>query len=73
MTTTSTRIGDAATAASDTVNATADYVSKTADKLRDDLGTGERRMREVVEEYPLACFFGAVVAGYLVGRIATRL
>jgi len=73
MTTTTTRLGDAATAASETVNATADYVSKTADKVRDELGTGERRMREVVEDYPLACFFGAVVAGYLVGRIATRL
>jgi hypothetical protein len=73
MTATSTRIGEAATAAGETMTATADYVAKTADKLRDDLGTGERRARELVEEYPLTCFVGAVVAGYLIGRIATRL
>lgn len=73
MPATTTRLGDAATAASETMTATADYVTKTADKLRDDLGTGDKRVRELVEEYPLTCFLGAVVAGYLVGRIATRL
>lgn len=72
MTVTSTRIGEAATAASETLTATAEYVSKTTDKVRDELGTSERRVREIVEEYPLTCFFGAVVTGYLVGRIATR-
>lgn len=73
MSATTTRIGEAATAASETANAAADYVTKTADKLRGEFGTNERRMRELVEEYPLTCFFGAVLTGYLVGRIATRL
>ena len=72
MTETSTRLGEAASAASEAVNATADYVNKTSDQLRDQFGTTERRAREFIEEYPLTCFFGAIVAGYLVGRIATR-
>jgi predicted transcriptional regulator len=72
MTATSTRLGEAATAASEAVNATTDYVTKTTDRVRDELGTTERRAREIIEEYPLTCFFGAIVAGYLVGRVATR-
>ncbi len=73
MTATGTRIEDAAKSATETMNATADYVTKQADELRERFTGSERRMREIVEEYPLTCFFGAVVAGYLVGRIATRL
>ena len=69
---TSTRIGEAASAATEAVTATADYVAKTTDRVRGELGTTDRRAREIVEEYPLTCFFGAVVAGYLIGRIATR-
>jgi hypothetical protein len=72
-TATTTRLGEAANAAAETASEAADYVSKTADKLRDDLGSTERRARELVEEYPLTCFLGAVVAGYLLGRIATRM
>ncbi len=66
MTATSTRIDEAATAAGDAM-------SGTADRLRDEFDTTERRIRKFVEEYPLTCFFGAVVVGYLAGRIATRL
>ena len=73
MTATGTGVGEAATAAGERLSATADYVAKRSQKLREDFGDGERRMRELVEEYPLTCFFGAVIAGYLVGRIATRL
>jgi len=72
MTATSTRLGEATTAASEAVNETTDYVNKTTERLRDDLGTTERRAREIIEEYPLTCFFGAILTGYLVGRIATR-
>ena len=73
MTTTTERLGEAASAASETVKDTADYVAKTTDRLRDEFGTTERRARELIEEYPLTCFFGAVVAGYVIGRIATRV
>ena len=44
-----------------------------SERLREDFGTTEQRVRAMVDEYPLTCFFGAVVAGYLVGRIAARL
>ncbi len=73
MATTTSRIEDVAATAAETVNATTEYVTKTADKLREDFGDTERRARQIVEEYPLTCFVGAVVAGYLVGRIASRL
>jgi hypothetical protein len=73
MATTSTRIEDATAAASDAMNATADAVNRTADRVRDELGTTERRARELIDEYPITCFVGAVVVGYLLGRIATRV
>jgi hypothetical protein len=59
-----------ATAAADAVKDQATYA---ADRVRDEYASTERRAREVVEEYPLTCFFGAVVAGYLIGRIASRI
>lgn len=71
--TTTTRLGEAASAASETVKDAADYVAKTTDRVRDEFGTTERRAREILEEYPLTCFFGAIVTGYVIGRIATRL
>jgi hypothetical protein len=73
MATTTSRFEDVASTAAETVTATTDYVTKTADKLREDFGDTERRARQLVEEYPLTCFAGAVLAGYLVGRIASRL
>jgi hypothetical protein len=73
MTTTSTRIEDATTAATDAMNATADAVKGATDRVREEFGTTDRRVRELVDEYPLTCFLGAVVAGYLLGRIATRV
>jgi hypothetical protein len=73
MATTTSRFEDAASSAAETVGATTEYVSKAAERLRDDAGETERRARELVEEYPLTCFLGAIAAGYLIGRIASRL
>jgi hypothetical protein len=73
MATTTTRIDEAAAVATDAVNATTDAVNRAADRVRDEFGTTERRIRALVDEYPISCFFGAVVAGYLLGRIATRV
>jgi len=73
MATTSTRIDEVTTAATDAMSATADAVNRTADRVRDEFGSTERRVRELVDAYPLTCFLGAVVVGYLVGRIATRV
>jgi hypothetical protein len=71
MTTSTTeRIGETASAAADAVKDKAAHVS---DRVRDEYATTERRAREIVEEYPLTCFFGAVITGYLVGRIASRI
>ncbi len=72
MTTTSTRLDEAATAATDAVNATAESMSRAADRMREEFGSTERRVRQFVEAYPLTTFLGAVVAGYLLGRLATR-
>ena len=69
---TTTRLEDVASAASETMKDTAEFVTKKADRVRDEFGTTERRMRDLVEEYPIACFLGAVLTGYFVGRIATR-
>ena len=69
-TSTTTRIGETASAAADAVKDQAAYAT---DRIRDEYETTERRAREIVEEYPLTCFFGAVVAGYLIGRIASRI
>lgn len=70
MAMTTARLGDAT---AESLDATADYVGKASDRLRGDLATTEKRARELVAEYPLTCFLGAVVAGYLLGRIATRM
>jgi len=69
-TSTTSRIGETATAAADAVKDQAAHVS---DRIQDEYVTTERRAREIVEEYPLTCFFGAVVAGYVIGRIASRI
>ena len=48
-------------------------MSRTAERFREEFGDTERRLREYVEEYPLTCFLGAVVSGYLLGRLVTRM
>ena len=72
-TSTTTRIGETASAAADAVKDMKDQAANATDRIRDEYATTERRAREIVEEYPLTCFFGAVVAGYLIGRIASRI
>jgi len=69
-TSSTSRIGEAASAAADAVK---DQAANATDRIRDEYTSTERRAREIVEEYPLTCFFGAVVAGYLIGRIASRI
>jgi hypothetical protein len=69
-TSTTTRIGETASAAADALKDQAAYATE---RVRDEYATTERRAREVVEEYPLTCFFGAVIAGYVIGRIASRI
>ena len=69
-TSTTSRIGETASAAAEAVKDKAEHVSE---RIRDDYATTERRAREIVEEYPLTCFFGAVITGYLIGRIASRI
>jgi hypothetical protein len=73
MATTTSRLEDAASAATEAVSATTDAVSRATDRVREEFGTNERRIREIVDEYPISCFVGAVVVGYLLGRIATRV
>jgi len=58
---------------SEAAETTADTVARTADLVRNELDVTERRVREVVRGYPITCFLGAVVGGYLIGRIARRV
>jgi len=66
-------LGDAADTASAAMRAAADQAGQAADRLREELSTFDKWIRDMVEEYPLACFFGAVATGYLLGRIARRM
>lgn len=68
----STRSGETG-GAGDAMSAASDYVNRASERFREDLETTEQRFRAMIDEYPLTCFFGAVVAGYLLGRIATRM
>jgi hypothetical protein len=41
-------------------------------RLRDDLRSADRRVRELLQEYPLTAVFLAIASGYIVGRLASR-
>jgi len=56
-----------------TPETTADTIARTADRVREELDVTERWVREVVRGHPITCFLGAVVGGYLIGRIARRI
>jgi hypothetical protein len=73
MTATTTRIEDAANTAAEALNATAESVGRATERVRGEFGDADRRVRELVETYPLTCFLGAVATGYLLGRIARRI
>jgi hypothetical protein len=70
---TTTGIDDATNAASEAFDTASDKVNRAADRARSEFDTTERRIRAIIDEYPLTCFAGAVVTGYLLGRIATRM
>ena len=72
-TSTTSRIGEAASAAADAVKDVKEQAANATDRIRDEYATTERRAREIVEEYPLTCFFGAVITGYVIGRLASRI
>jgi hypothetical protein len=77
MTSTTTRVSDAVSSAADAAASTAERVSDrmtdATERLRGNMGDTDRRLRQLVDEYPLTCFLGAVLGGYLLGRMATRL
>jgi hypothetical protein len=58
---------------SDAAETTADTLASVADRVWEELDVTERRVREVVRGHPITCFLGAVVGGYLIGRIARRI
>jgi len=41
-------------------------------RLRGDLQSADRRLRELLQEYPLTAVFLAIASGYIVGRLASR-
>jgi len=73
MAVTTSRLEDVANAAAESASETAKAMGNAAERLRSDFGDTDRRVRELVDEYPFTCFIGAVVVGYLLGRIATRI
>jgi len=57
----------------DAAETTGESIARTADRVRHDLAGTEDRVLEVVRAHPVACVLGAVVGGYLLGRVARRL
>jgi len=57
----------------DAAETTAESIARTADRVRQELAGTEDRVLEVVRAHPVACVLGAVVGGYLLGRVARRL
>jgi hypothetical protein len=55
------------------VNAIAEQAGERYEQVRGEVGDVDRRLREVVEQYPLASFLGAVAIGYLVARVTSRI
>jgi hypothetical protein len=55
------------------VNAIAEQAEERFDQVRGEIGDVDRRLRGVVEQYPLASFIGAVVVGYLFARVTSRV
>lgn len=66
-------MGVSTTQLNDAAETTADAASSTADRVWEELDVTERWVREVAREYPITCFLGAVMSGYLIGRIARRI
>ncbi len=54
------------------VNAIAEQAGERYEQVRGELGDVDRRVREVIDQYPLASFLGAVVVGYLFARVTSR-
>lgn len=55
------------------VSAIADQAAEHLDDVREELDAVDKRVRTVVDEYPLASLFGAVAVGYLVARLTSRI
>jgi hypothetical protein len=52
---------------------TADAIGNGADRVLDELEVTERWVGEIVRTHPIACFLGAIVTGYVIGRVARRV
>lgn len=55
------------------VSAIAEEAGERLEQVRGELSDVDRRVREVVDQYPLASVLGAVVAGYLLARLTSRM
>jgi hypothetical protein len=50
-----------------------EQASQRLDQLRSDFEDADRRARAFVQEYPLSCLAGAVVLGYILARLGSRI
>ncbi len=73
MTTDSRETHDMTTETNGAVSAIAEQAAEHLDDVRGELETVDRRVRGIVDEYPLASLFGAVAVGYLVARLTSRI
>jgi NADH:ubiquinone oxidoreductase subunit F (NADH-binding) len=55
------------------VSAIAQQAEERYEQVRGEVGDVDRRLRDTIDQYPLATFFGAVLAGYLFARLTTRV
>ncbi|HEV7732756.1 MAG TPA: hypothetical protein VGR62_11365 [Candidatus Binatia bacterium] len=74
MTTTDPReTHDMTTELNGAVSAIADQAAEHLEDVRGEIETVDRRVRDIVDEYPLAAIVGAVAVGYLVARLTSRI
>lgn len=55
------------------VNAIAEQAGERYEQVRGEIGEADRRMREVIDRYPVASFIGAVLVGYVFARVTSRI
>lgn len=73
MTTDQRETHDMTTDVNGAVSAIADQAAEHLEEVRSELDSVDRRLRSVVDDYPLASLFGAVAVGYVAARLTSRI
>jgi hypothetical protein len=61
------------TEAGGAMNAIAEQAGERYEQVRGEIDDLDRRLRQTIDQYPLATFLGAVFVGYLFARVTSRI